>query len=319
MSDLKAEIESDLEFSMENGGKALYEKEKEMKDKGRDPLSNKLIHSSIFNLSQTEKKFKEKIESMKDQCSKIDSYIINNLNQLDKFCYLPKDVLILIDVSDSMKSDIKKLEKAFKTANNFLELYISSDDRLGIFTYSSTINTILSLTEKNFNTYIYIKSLMEGLIQDCITGNIIKDFDKENQKDVNIKSGKVSNTCKALSTAIEYLNKKNPDPSAREKWVILFTDNFEASDDKDLKIFNELRENREKTKEQINVVVVGISMAKEGASRLKQKLTSISKKSDYIDFDNIGNFSLILKVHGDIKPDVEFANERYESDKIKRQ
>ena len=140
------------------------------------------------------------------------------------------------------------------------------------------------------------------------------NFNNDNEKT------NCSCTCKAISHTYDYLKKKNPDLKTREKWIIVFTDSFnsEENPDKELRIFSELKHIREIKEDRINLITVGINMNKEESNRLSSNVNPISKKSDYLDFDNIGNFANILKVHGDIRQEIEYPNERYESDKIKR-
>jgi hypothetical protein len=226
MEFLKDEVDKEVEIHMETGGKyinLLENSNKDSKDFSSALSISKLNFSGTMNNRQNtiretvitpEKKLKEKIENLKEKSREIETYIKNNLEQLGNFTCIPKDFVVLIDISHKMRgTDSKKIEKALRTANNFFDLYITTEDRFGLFVYANSLNPIISLTQKNYNTYIYVKNMIDGMINDyeSKTNNNnqsnIDGFDKMN----------MSCTCKAISSVYDYLRKKNPDESDKLK------------------------------------------------------------------------------------------------------
>ena len=231
----------------------------------------------------------------------IDLYIKDNEEKLSCFNIVAKDIVLLIDVSDKMTSDPKKIPKALKAASNFFDLYVTTNDRFALFSYSSSVNPVIALTPKNFHTYVYVKNSIDNIQSDLslITGNSKLLLQK-------------SHTCKAIAVVYDYLSKKNVDLQPREKWIVVFTNSFiEDNTSFDQKIFEVLKNND--THDLLKIIIVGINMDKESSTRISDILGrfSINKKSHYLDYENFGQLGSSLKIHGDIKAEMDYPNERY--------
>ena len=150
---------------------------------------------------------KAKITAKINRIEEIQNYIDLHIKALNTFHYNPKDLVILIDVSVNMESDKKKIERALKNAIYFFENYVTSKDRFGLFYYSKNINPIISLTEKNYNTYVYIKNHLENLTNSDLNFGI----------DENTQLRKSSHMCRAISFVYDYLKKKSFELNSYEK------------------------------------------------------------------------------------------------------
>ena len=111
-----------------------------------------------------------KIDQNKKISDTIIKYIENMEKEVDQFnLSQPKDLIVLIDFSETMSScEGKKIKNAIKTSQNILDNYITQEDKFGLFLYTKSLNPIVSLTNKNMKTYNYIKDLMEELIIDYV-------------------------------------------------------------------------------------------------------------------------------------------------------
>lgn len=173
----------------------------------------------------------ERINYLKENAKAIDKYILNLKENLSYFVYNPKDFLVLIDISDSMKNDdSKKIEKSIKASLTFFENFITHLDRFGLFLYSDILINVISLTEKNKNTCIYIKDMINSLLNDknlteFQENSNFKPVDSSTPTSANASANKdlhlcKSSTIKAIFLAYDYLKKKNFDNVQREKWIV---------------------------------------------------------------------------------------------------
>jgi hypothetical protein len=302
MDRIKDEVENELECTDSNQKYVTINDDDDSKIK------------SDKKLKANERTYKR--ESLIEKKQMIQQYITDNNNKLAYFKIISKDIALLIDVSEKMASDPKKLQKALKAANNFFELYTTTNDRFALFSYSSTVNPIIALTRKNFHTYDYVKNSIDNIQNDLlnVNGNSTVILQK-------------SCTCKAIESVYDYLTKKNSDMKPREKWIVVFTSSFdEDNTEEDKKVFEFLKPNSQNTnsdkinEDLLKIIIVGINMDKANSHSINKLMTSFSpnRKSIYLDYENFGQLSGSLKIHGDIREDIEYPNERYESDKIKQ-
>jgi|LauGreDrversion4_2_1035121.scaffolds.fasta_scaffold16799_2 hypothetical protein len=300
MENIKDEVENELESTDPYQKYVIINDEDDSKIKSDKKLKNK------------ERSFER--ENLIDKKQRIEQYIIDNNNKLACFKLISKDIALLIDVSEKMASDPKKFSKALKAANNFFDMYTTTNDRFALFSYSSTVNPIIALTRKNFHTYDYVKNSIDNIQNDLLTvnGNSTRLIQK-------------SCTCKAIETVYDYLIIKNSDLKPREKWIVVFTSSFEEDNtEEDKKVFELLRPNIQNGNDQWNedflkLIIIGINMDKANSNSINKIMNSFSpnRKSLYLDYENFGQLSESLKLYGDIQEDIDYPNERYESDKIK--
>ena len=101
--------------------------------------------------------------------------------------------MVLIDISKSMMSDNKKIEKATENTIKIFENYVTSNDRFGVFFYGNSTNSIINLSYKNIHTYSYMKELLE---------NMKKQMEE-------YKDNEMSDIIKSIMKMYDYLQKKS--------------------------------------------------------------------------------------------------------------
>ena len=121
-------------------------------------------------LNKIEMNFKKGLKirnptKIKDDILRIVKHINYLDKEVDKYTYSYRDILVLIDISKSMMSDNKKIEKATENTIKIFENYVTSNDRFGVFFYGNSTNSIINLSYKNIHTYSYMKELLEQLKQ----------------------------------------------------------------------------------------------------------------------------------------------------------
>ena len=264
----------------------------------KDNIINAYINKK-FNINSLEmpKVKKTKIEEDIQKYNKYKESFTYYYDELNKeiyfFSYSPKDVIILIEYSETMCSkDNKKIERASRNSITILDNYITEEDKFGLFIFTEHVNPIVSLGRKNLNNLEYIKDVISSL------ENLIEEIDYE-----------VTNLKNALERLIDYFKKKSC--PQRQKWVILYTDtlNNESS----------LKETIKKMEEfQINLLVVALSMNKENSILFSEiiKTSNPNNRNEIIENENIVRLSQIFRINGTIQEnEKKFVNERYDCEK----
>jgi len=163
-------------------------------DKEIERLNNHLEMVKNNTKSSSVNQTKVKIDQNMKIRESITKYIDSLEKDLSRFSYQPKDLIVLIDFSETMSySDGKKIKNAIKTAQNIFDIYITQEDKFALFLYTKSVNPVISLTKKNINTFTYVRDVIE---------NLIINYASYEYK------GK-TNLLKSLVTLSEYLKKKS--------------------------------------------------------------------------------------------------------------
>jgi len=137
----------------------------------------------------------------------ITKYLSNLNNYSISSEVVPKDVVILLDVSESMLiKDNKKVDNALKNIINIYDNYIVDNDRFSLFTYDESINQVIPLCYKSKVTYSYVKNQIEDLYTD-LKITVINSNDaviNEEEKEVNRLT-----FSKAVLKVYDFLRKKS--------------------------------------------------------------------------------------------------------------
>ena len=149
-------------------------------------------------LNKIEMNFKKGLKirnptKIKDDILRIVKHINYLDKEVDKYTYSYRDILVLIDISKSMMSDNKKIEKATENTIKIFENYVTSNDRFGVFFYGNSTNSIINLSYKNIHTYSYMKELLENM-------------KKQMQE---YKDNEMSDIIKSIMKMYDYLQKKS--------------------------------------------------------------------------------------------------------------
>ena len=131
-----------------------------------EEINKKLIneHQKISRFSSPNQ-FQAKLDQNIKTSKSISLYIESLEKELKRYTFQPKDLIVLIDFSETMTfSDGKKIKNAIKSAQNIFDIYITQEDKFALFLYSNSVNPVVSLIPKNINTFNYIKDVMDNLI-----------------------------------------------------------------------------------------------------------------------------------------------------------
>ena len=97
-------------------------------------LLNKIKSNGDSNDSNLKRlNVQKQIENITNNKNLVNKYIMKSNEFLDTFKSIAKDVVILLDISYSMKKDPKKLDNALKKISNIYDVYISSKDNFIFF------------------------------------------------------------------------------------------------------------------------------------------------------------------------------------------
>ena len=137
--------------------------------------------------------FKNYVNKIINNRNKIQEYDDYLEKEIEKYTFINRDILILIDISKSMMNDDKKIEKATKNTSNIFENYVTSDDRFAVFFYGESSNSIINLCYKNIHSYSYIKEHLENMKK------LMEEY----------KNNGCSDVIKSIMKTYEYLKKKS--------------------------------------------------------------------------------------------------------------
>ena len=128
-------------------------------------LNSELIIDEMKKKKKVSTQLTIKIQQNKKTQDKILEYIDTLEKDVqNRFSFLPKDLIVLIDFSQTMISnDGKKIKNAIKTAQNIFEVYITKEDRFGLIFKNKSINSVIKLGYKNINTFNYINDIFQNL------------------------------------------------------------------------------------------------------------------------------------------------------------
>ena len=226
------------------------------------------------------------------------NYIDDLENELEFYSFFPKDLIFLIDNSDSMfLLDSKKMDRSKKVAQFIFENCIIEDDKFGLYFYSKYVNPIVSLDYKYIHNVDYVKDLILSLDNYIIENHLEKNSDLLN----------------ALSKIRIYFKKKRI--SNRMKWIIVLTDKLfinDTEDDEMVTLLNNFEE------ENINLIILGLNMSKRDVEYCKKRIKSKRKnvKFEFIENENELKLQSILRINGKIRKNEKlFKNEKYNSEK----
>ena len=125
---------------------------------------------SMKNKNSNSIQTKAKLDNNLKMRENITRYNDSLEKELSRFSYSPKDLIVLIDFSETMTfSDGKKIKNAIKTAQNIFDIYITQEDKFALFLNTKSVNPIISLSNKNINTVTYVKDVIENLITNYVS------------------------------------------------------------------------------------------------------------------------------------------------------
>jgi hypothetical protein len=246
-----------------------------------------------MTLKKTNSNVRDHISRLTDYNKEIENYVAAMKENLNRFQYSAKDIVVLIDASESMRLDNKKIQRAVKVINTIYDSFISTEDGFALFIYDKCVNSIISLHQKDYSNYSYVKSMIENIAAEIY--KISKD----------LKVSDYSRLFKAIEYCNKYLDKK---AKSREKWIVVFTDRiYEYEHEVDF--VTNLKDGK------LNVIVVGCNVPQYEVNYISRILRGISNKSEYMDYEDISKFKNIFKCHGRVEDEYHYPNEKYESDK----
>lgn len=246
------------------------------------------------------KKENETLKTYKDNFS---PYLEELENELAAFKYMAKDVIVMVDFSDSMlTSNLKKIELTQKSILSIFENLITEDDKFALFTFCNHINPVVSLSYKNESNVDFIIDLIKSLDR----------LAQEKWESDEYLDEKYSDLKNALTKICKFIFRKSF--AQRDRWVVVFTDQFYI-DEKDAKeISSFLRFIEEEN--QLSVIVIGVGMEKKQSIRCQEFIKQATKsKSEFIDIENIYKLRNTFKITGIIREEERlFHLERYEAE-----
>ena len=292
---------------------------------------------------QPHKPFYEEMQTIKDDINED----INECNAKEA-----KDIIILIDLNIYTKTEnnninLDRVDAFICQANNILNNYLSSYDRFSLFIYKKEYKIICPLIykhlidiqsiSKDLNNYRTIildeqaKKEYDINFEDFhsndkefeLGGNDFFNNSQEESSENNDKIKSLYNEMEGLIETINYIKNyfKMKEGVKNEKYIILFTDLFNADlnrDDRVDKLFDKLKENKEvifilagknKNLKRESDEISGINY--DNKYFIKLLLNKFGEKSEIIYFDNMTKINSILSCNKVIKDDIIYPNEIY--------
>ena len=325
------------------GMKNVYmnEKMKEF-DKMRNKISLKKQSLSNLNKKDDMNINKNNLDfeqlTFGEEINLIKNDIINDISECS--AKQVRDLMILIDfncylnlVNKEKHSD--RIDAFISQTNVILNNYLSLKDRLGVLVYMDQYQIICPLMHKyeidiksfskDLSYYKKINFLDENQSEEYdINSNHEFDFveqnfsvpSNDNSSQESIKFLKKNETIENLVKVINYTNNylKMKEGIKTEKYIIFFTDLFNAEIIKEEKVKKDL----EKIDEDKNVIfiLVGKNKSKcpdknEDKQIMKLILDKFGEKSEMINFENMKKIKTILSSNNVIKDEIIYQNEIY--------
>jgi len=272
-----------------------------------------------------------------EEINLIKNDIINDISECS--AKQVRDLMILIDfncylnlVNKEKHSD--RIDAFISQTNVILNNYLSLKDRLGVLVYMDQYQIICPLMHKyeidiksfskDLSYYKKINFLDENQSEYDINSNHEFDFieqnfsvpSNDNSSQESIKLLKKNETIENLVKVINYTNNylKMKEGIKTEKYIIFFTDLFNAEIIKEEKVKKDL----EKIDEDKNVIfiLVGKNKSKcpdknEDKQIMKLILDKFGEKSEMINFENMKKIKTILSSNNVIKDEIIYQNEIY--------
>ena len=272
-----------------------------------------------------------------EEINLIKNDIINDISECS--AKQVRDLMILIDfncylnlVNKEKHSD--RIDAFISQTNVILNNYLSLKDRLGVLVYMDQYQIICPLMHKyeidiksfskDLSYYKKINFLDENQSEYDINSNHEFDFieqnfsvpSNDNSSQESIKLLKKNETIENLVKVINYTNNylKMKEGIKNEKYIIFFTDLFNAEIIKEEKVKKDL----EKIDEDKNVIfiLVGKNKSKcpdknEDKQIMKLILDKFGEKSEIINFENMKKIKTILSSNNVIKDEIIYQNEIY--------
>ena len=317
-------------------------------DKMRNGISFKKFSFSNANIKKNDNinmkknslKSNENLEQLTfgEEINLIKNDIINDINECN--AKQVRDLMILIDFNSYLNSVNKekhsdRIDAFISQTNVILNNYLSLKDRLGVIVYMDQYQIICPLMHKyeidiksfskDLSYYKKINFLSENQSEEYdINSNHEFDFveqnfsvpSNDNSSQESIKFLKKNETIENLVKVINYTNNylKMKEGIKNEKYIIFFTDLFNAEIIKEEKIKKDL----EKINEDKSVIFILVGKNK---SKCKDKneekkimelvLDKFREKSDMINFENMKKIKTILSSNNVIKDEIIYPNEIY--------
>ena len=325
------------------GMKNVYmnEKMKEF-DKMRNKISLKKQSLSNLNKKDDMNINKNNLDfeqlTFGEEINLIKNDIINDISECS--AKQVRDLMILIDFNCYLNSVNKekhsdRIDAFISQTNVILNNYLSLKDRLGVLVYMDQYQIICPLMHKY---EIDIKSFSKDLLYykkiNFLDENQSEEYDinsnhefdfveqnfsvpsNDNSSQESIKFLKKNETIENLVKVINYTNNylKMKEGIKTEKYIIFFTDLFNAEIIKEEKVKKDL----EKIDEDKNVIfiLVGKNKSKcpdknEDKQIMKLILDKFGEKSEMINFENMKKIKTILSSNNVIKDEIIYQNEIY--------
>ena len=273
-----------------------------------------------------------------EEINLIKNDIINDISECS--AKQVRDLMILIDFNCYLNSVNKekhsdRIDAFISQTNVILNNYLSLKDRLGVLVYMDQYQIICPLMHKyeidiksfskDLSYYKKINFLDENQSEEYdINSNHEFDFveqnfsvpSNDNSSQESIKFLKKNETIENLVKVINYTNNylKMKEGIKTEKYIIFFTDLFNAEIIKEEKVKKDL----EKIDEDKNVIfiLVGKNKSKcpdknEDKQIMKLILDKFGEKSEMINFENMKKIKTILSSNNVIKDEIIYQNEIY--------
>lgn len=148
-------------------------------------IQSKTKHSKVIvkeQISNESKMYKQLMEKVNKNIEASKSFIISLNQELDSFCLKSKDVIVLIDISENMKNEVKKIERSIKIAKNIYFEVLSQNDRYALFTFSDNINSRVKLSYKTNNNFSLIQIEHESLMSNIMVEDSVSARKRKKNK-----------------------------------------------------------------------------------------------------------------------------------------
>lgn len=147
--------------------------------------NNDLLKSTTYKFDSVKntKKIQSDMEKLHQQKDLFSNYLTALVGEFDFYTYNPKDVIVLIDISETMLED-KKVDRASKIAMWIFDNFITNEDKFGLFVFGQFVNNVIGLTHRNDNNLEYLRDMI--LSVEKHVSQLREDLSDEEDQNLNI-------------------------------------------------------------------------------------------------------------------------------------